>query len=120
MTKDAQMIAESYKVVREQQLGSFGVAKPQQAQPTQSQLGGFGVAKPQQPVQPPITQTQQNAPAPAQPAKKEEAPMPKATKEQEKAVNDLLKAFGLPDSAAPYLLQSLIQGVPALKQQYGL
>jgi len=111
MTRDAQLIAESYKVVREQQLAGFGVAQ----QPV-------AATAPTQPAQPPITQTQQNTPvAPKQqPANKQAPPTPKATKEQEKAVNDLLKAFGLPDNAAPYLLQSLIQGVPALKQQYGL
>lgn len=111
MTRDVHLISEAYlaakKVVVEQ--------TPTPAQPVQPPVVAPGGAAPMaaKPVQP---QVQQPVQQPQQPP----APTVKGTKEQEKAVNDLLKAFGLPAEAAPYLIQTLVQGVPALKQQYGL
>jgi len=104
MTRDAHLISEAYlstkKVVNEQ-------TPAPAAAPVQ---------------QPPVPAPQPTAAPVQQPtaAQQPPAPAPKATKEQEKAVNELLKAFDLPATAAPYLLQSLIQNVPALKQQYGM
>lgn len=107
MTKDAHLISEAYlsskKVVNEQTPAPAPAAAPAQQPPA---------APAQQPVAAPVQQPS----APAQ----QSATAPKASKEQEKAVNDLLKAFDLPESAAPYLLQTLLQNVPALKAQYGM
>lgn len=104
MTRDAHLISKAYlsakKIVNEQAPAPAGAPVQQPAAPAQ---------------QPAAAQQQ-----PAAPVQQPAAPAPKATKEQEKAVNELLKAFDLPATAAPYLLQSLIQNVPALKQQYGM
>jgi len=106
MTKDIHLISEAYFA-------------------TKKKLNEQAPAPVQQPA-PAATQPAAPAPTAAQPAattqqpQQQAAPAAKATKEQEKAVNELLKAFGLPESADPYLIQSLVQNVPALKQQYGM
>ena len=107
MTNDIKLLAEAYKTIKEQ--GPAAPAAPAPAAPAPAAPA---------PAAP--------APAPAaQPAQASTAATPpptsaKATPAQEKAVKELLKAFELPESAAEYLIQSLVQNVPALKQQYGM
>jgi hypothetical protein len=103
MTNDIKLLAEAYKTIKEQ--GPAAPAAPVPAAPAPA--AAAPAAQPAQPAQastaatPPPTST-------------------KATPAQEKAVKELLKAFELPESAAEYLIQSLVQNVPALKQQYGM
>jgi len=116
MINDVHIISEMYNTIREQQLAP----KPNtlQMSPNQNTTGinkmtqNTGQPAPQ--IQPSV-QTAVNQPTPAT-----TSPALKATKEQEKAVNDLLKAFGLPPDMSSTLLQTLLQGVPSLKAQYGL
>lgn len=110
MTNDVHIISEMYNTIREQQMAPNQVAAGMNRGTQMAQ----NVVQPRPPAQTPV-QTAVNQPTPVT-----TSAALKATKEQEKAVNDLLKAFGLPAEAAPSLLQTLLQGVPSLKAQYGL
>lgn len=111
MTRDVNLISEAYlslkKKINEQapQAAPTAQASPAAAAPVQA--GSVTVGNPQ--GQPPVQQP------PAAPAA-----AVKASKEQEKAVKDLLKSFGLPESVAPYLIQALIEQIPGIKSQYGI
>ena len=98
MNKDIHTLSESYETIREQQFAKFGVSQaPQTPKP------GLAGNNPQ-------LAAAFNAIGGGM----------KATPEQEKAVKELIKSFGLPESAAPYVLRMLVQNMPMLKQQYGL
>lgn len=111
MTRDVNLISEAYFNSRKK----LNEQAPIAAQPTAPVQNQQPVA-PGQPAAP--VQSQQ----PAAPVQNQQpaAPAVKASKEQEKAVDDLLKSFGLPKEVGPYLIQALVEQIPSIKTQYGL